>query len=195
MDLCIRRPNRMKRIIPLSPILLCPVLLSCQGVTGSDYNKVHLDGLSKIASATEIESLLGDSDHFITHFGFAGETSNLWNTEVYFGGRYSLTMQVNIVVDYKNGVVEKVLDEPKFYLFTYGRIEQRANGNMAADISGQHIFGLADWERVYAADGDFSVIGLTLDRTPIPEFSHYVNAVRLPRVRLIRDGSNQPAKR
>ena len=165
---------------PLFLALAC-TSIGCGGASLASYDLAIVDGLAKIPAATEIESTFGDSDHFITHFGFLSEKSNTWNTEVYFGNAYSLTMQVDVICDARDGLITKVIGEPKFWLLVHSKIEPTDNGGEMASISQQHELTLAQWRQVYAAQGDFSVVGIQLDQSPVPGFAKFVAAVRAPR--------------
>jgi hypothetical protein len=85
-----------------------------------------------------MEEQFGTADHFITHFGSRGKTTNRWNTEVFFGGRYTLTMQVDVHVDYDKNQIE-VVGEPVFYLVEAESIDVFDDGRTHGHI--QAFFG------------------------------------------------------
>ena len=150
------------------------------------YKAAVGDGFEKIPQSREIEALLGDSDHFISYNGSL-EVGQDWNTEVYFDGRYCLTMQVEVRTDRRFSKIVKVLGEPKFYLEEIARVE--VNGDRILARNGQHFqFGPKEWAKVVKAKGDFSVIGIKLKRNqPVQDFDKYAKAMRDPRVQVHPD--------
>ena len=87
--------------IRLLSIFLILTLVSCNRTNMTDYRAAHLSAKQSLPIAVQMEELFGDADHFITHFGFSGQKANTWNTEVFFDGRYTITMQVEILIDYR----------------------------------------------------------------------------------------------
>jgi hypothetical protein len=148
------------------------------------YNMAVKSGFSQIPEAKEIEDLLGEADHFI---GYSGSSvPKTWNTEVYFGGRYVLTMQVEVETTRDFSTITRVLGEPKFY-FHEVREAFIENGQWGARFvsQNQREFGRKEWRQIVAAKGDFSVIGIKLDRNrPIRDFDQYVKAIRRDRLRV-----------
>ena len=122
-------------------------------------------------------------DHFITHFGFSNEPVT-WNTVVFFGGRYELTYQVDVEVNYKENRVSRFVSEPHFYLWEVASISYLPDGRVTASYTpGNHKFGEKEWNEFVAGKGDFSKIGFQINtNAPLPDFDAYVRAVRAPRV-------------
>ena len=112
-----------------------------------------------------------------------------WNTEVYFDGRYCLTMQVIVKVDRQFSKIVEVVGEPKFYLIETESVELLKDGRVAANAgSQQYEFGLSDWNKVVAAKGDLSAIGIHLKRNQaVAHFDRYVQAMRGPRIQVRPD--------
>jgi len=143
------------------------------------YKKAVRSGLAAIPEAQQIEELLGDSDHFISFHG-SRSVGNDWNTEVYFYGRYTLTMQVAVRMGHGFDKVLEVLDEPKFYLVEVSSIEFVGKDGQLSVSSAEgddwpYPFTANDWEKVYQAKGDFSVIGIDLKKDqPVKNFEKYV---------------------
>ena len=79
------------------------------------YERVHEYAATALPAAVAIQRQYPKTDHFITHFGFAGEPTNTWNTESFFGNRYTLTMQVEIAVDHDAETFRPV-GPPTFFL-------------------------------------------------------------------------------
>jgi hypothetical protein len=141
------------------------------------YVATHESAITRLPIAVQFEELFpGKTDHFITHYGFSGEATNLWNSEAYFNGRYSLTMQIPVTVDYRHNTITPAGD-PVYYL---EEITQYDGG--LARYGGLHArFGNDEWENLYNSHGDFAVIGLAVKSdAPIPNFEKLVDAVRAP---------------
>lgn len=181
---------RMRKSL-LVALLLSVLAMSCRDINYSEkgYKKAVRSGLKMIPEAKQIEELLGDSDHFISYSG-SRSVGNNWNTEVYFYGRYVLTMQVPVRMGYEFDEVLEVLDEPKFYLVEVRSIEFYGNDNNPGASFEQgddypYPFTAKDWAKVYQAKGDFSVIGIDLKKDqPVKDFEKYVHAKRRDRVKV-----------
>lgn len=148
----------------------------------NDYLATCKSAATRLPIAVEFEELFpGQTDHFITHYGFnrhGGDPTNTWNSEAYFAGRYSLTMQVEVVVDYENNTVTPA-GEPTFYLLEITSF----NGRNAKYQGAQESFGLKEWQKIYDDGGEFSAVGLKIQKNaPIPNFDQLVEMVRRPRI-------------
>ncbi len=160
-------------------------LTGCRPTGMEDYKRTVRSGLQTMPWPLEIEQLFGDADHFITHWGFGSSGPLLWNTEVHFGGRFSLTMQVETEVDYWDRKIIRAVTSPKFYLFSLDNIGVLPNGGISSGGSGQWTFGETEWRKLMAAKGDWSAIGISVgDTNPVPNFDALVKAVRAPRGRV-----------
>lgn len=150
-----------------------------------DYKETVKDGIKNVPRVTEIEKMFPNqpTDHFITQYGFDRNVPVLWNTEVFFGGRYEFAYQVYVVVDYKRNRIVSTTNAPRFTLVQVSRVYDDTPENIGADFNADHKFGELEWEKVVAAHGDFSVIGILIDTNhPVPRFDDYVHAVRKDRV-------------
>jgi hypothetical protein len=95
-----------------------------------------------------------------------------------------LDYQVNVIVDYKKNKIGKVDGIPEFLLLEVATVSKPTPGGAvgatfktADKVS--HIFGEEQWNKIVAAKGDFSVIGIHLiTNSPIPGFDDYVHAGR-----------------
>lgn len=142
----------------------------------------------KLPEAVEMETLYGSADHFITYTDSGNKKPSIWNTVVYFGGRYELTMQAKIQIDYSTETAT-VVDGPDFFL---GEVESvtvpnppsPGGGGVAASYSRDLKFTGKEWKKVYEAGGKYDVIGFDLDPSPVPEFEVHVHASRAPRPRV-----------
>ena len=191
---CISRHGfaQIPQYMRLSPLpqkqngLVATILSMALGIAGcSDinfdmgrYKGAVKDGFAKIPQACQIEELLGEADHFISYHG-TRDIPQQWNTEVYFAGRYCLTMQVVVKVDRNFSRITEVVGEPTFHLNELTSIDRTANGSDSAACGQQWVFTLDDWNKVVKAKGDFSVIGIRLKQhQPVPGFDRFVRSVR-----------------
>jgi hypothetical protein len=144
--------------------------------TMKDYKATVKSGGAAIPAAAQMEELFPEVDHFITHYGFDNKPK-LWNSEAFFGGRYILTMQVMVDVDYTNRKVKQV-GEPRFYLQEIQRIE----GIYHSYAGDGAEFGLEKWKQLFEAGGELSAIGFTPKRSAVPGFAEMVAAKRRDRI-------------
>jgi hypothetical protein len=180
--------NNFKSIAQAGYVVLA--LLSCGTGTSCDggdqmknYIKTVKSGIDRLPWPKEMEALFGEGDHFITHFGFDPGPKD-WQTEVYFGGRYRLTLQVEIDIDYKTCLVKTNVSAPKFYLLEVESIV-RKNGGIEANLSGQWILDKVKWKRLVDSNGDWLAVGLPIrTNSPVPGFEDYVKGWRAPRVKI-----------
>ena len=124
-------------------------------------------------------------DNFITQSAYPGAVT--WNTEVPFGGRYILTYQLPVFVNYKKRVIRRVVLEttntPAFTLLQVSRVFDATSETLGADFNADYKFSESDWEKVVAADGDFSAIGIRIDTNrSVPRFDDFIHAIRSSRV-------------
>jgi hypothetical protein len=146
------------------------------GSTENAYRETHRSARTVLPVAVEMERLFGTADHFITHYGFANQKENTWNTVVFFGQRYVLTMQVKIKVDYDNRKIA-VVGDPFWILSEYVSIV----GN-SARFGKSFTLSSEDWKTLYENNGDFASIGIELNREPVANFGELVAVIRKPRV-------------
>lgn len=164
-------------------VLLSVLVASCRdvNVNVANYNRAIQSGLDTIPEARQIEEVLGEAHHSISYHG-SRSVGNDWNTEVYLYGRYELLMQVPVRMGYQFDEVLEVAGEPQFYLLEVQSIEyygndRRPGASYAQGDEWPYPFGAEEWAKVYAADGDFSVIGIELNKeAPVDGFEDYMNA-------------------
>lgn len=148
----------------------------------SDYVQTVESAATNVPVALEMERLFGDADHFISHYGFDDEPKQ-WNTEVFFGNRYILTMQIMVAVDYSRNTVSQIGD-PTFYLFECETITIEPEGTLHVRFNphGQVTFSGEQWNSMFESGGDFAGIGVKLNPAPVENFDRYVAGKRAPRV-------------
>ncbi len=128
-------------------------------------------GYRMIPQAKQIDDLFGPAWHRVSNYR-EPDTAE-WQTEALFGGRYEMWMTVTVRIDRRSGSVIQVIGEPRFLLLEVQRIER--SGAVAYPAMNQHEFGADKWQQVVNANGDFSVIGIQLNRNnPVPGWQRYV---------------------
>jgi len=154
-----------------------------------DYKTTVRNGIKTVPHVQEIKAIFPNAltDHFITHYGFDKNKPKTWNTIVYFGGRYELKYKVDLMVDYKNDRIGKTVGKPKFFLWEVEKVFAASpDGSVGGTYKAPgHQFGEDEWNKIVAAKGDFSVIGITLNtNSPIPSFDNYVHGWRKDRIQV-----------
>jgi hypothetical protein len=127
-------------------------------------------GYQQISEARQIDDLFGPAWHFTSNF--QSPTVGQWFSEALFGGRYELTMYVDIECD-QDGVT-KTIGAPHFILQEVTSVK----GNLVS-YGKSYEFGADKWQQVVRANGDFGKIGISLQlNDPAPGFAEYVKQPR-----------------
>jgi hypothetical protein len=175
--------------------LLIATLASCGcrdiNFSMEGYHKAVLSGLDQIPQARQFDELFGKEnvDHFI---GYSGDRNDCdWNSEVYFAGRYCLTMRVPVRMGRSFDEVLEVRGEPKFYMVEITEVDDsdgQIGAFMRSNFQSQYgRFGSEKWDKLYQAQGDFSAVGIPIKRDePVDRFDDLVAAVRRDRVQVDR---------
>src|SRR5262249_13457368 len=139
-------------------VLFLRMLIWSQASTIEDYVPTCESAATRLPIAVEFEKLFpNETDHFITHYGFnrnGGDRTNTWNSEAHFYGRYQLTMQIEVVVDYKSNTVTRA-GEPEFFLCEHYQIDGTDLSSRVREISR---FGEPEWRKLVNSNGDFTAI-------------------------------------
>lgn len=176
---CIHCPRGFLKIFPRSfriGIAGCGfilLLVSCVD-RREQYEKTVKSGTENVPHVSELITLFpnGTIDHFLSSFGLDRDKPLIWNTEICFAGRYILTYQVDILVNYEDSRIKSVVGEPKFSLLD---ISEVLDDGFEIRIRKQHVFDVTDWSRIVDAGGDFSAAGIKLiTNTPVAGFEKYV---------------------
>jgi hypothetical protein len=170
-------------------LLVVSVTVGCSPATPmkpfvmADYVATVRSARTAIPLALQMEELFPVADHFITHYGF-GSSPRIWNTIIYFGGRFELSMQVDVEIDYAANRIKKIVGEPAFVLWEVKRLTLRDDGRTDAEMRGEHErhFRPAQWKLIYDSKGDLSPIGLKGEGSQVEHFDAYVSSWRRPRV-------------
>lgn len=124
-----------------------------------EYETIHHHAKRVLPIAVAMEKQFPSTDHMITHFGMWGGGDNIWNTESHFGGRYQLTMQVPIKIDYAADTF--VISGPLNVWLLEARTCTRGGGtSYKIDGSGQRQFSEADMQKLITHNWDWGVVGV-----------------------------------
>jgi hypothetical protein len=173
-------------------LLLFPLVVAGCGLSGrptattmDGYVATVKSARTAVPIAVQMEELFPVADHFITHFGFSNGP-RIWNTVVYFGGRFELTMQVDVEIDYSTSRVVRAIGTPVFYLNAVESLKITSDGSADGTFRGQdhRTFGPIEWETIRKRNGDLTVIGIQEGSLPVPQFDAFVATSRRPRVRV-----------
>ncbi|NOY28749.1 MAG: hypothetical protein GXP28_00815 [Planctomycetes bacterium] len=160
----------------------------------TDVKKTVSSAKKVIPVALQMEEMYGDANHFLSsHEKSFTDGTWTWNTEVYFGGRYCLTMQVDVEIDYEKNRVVKMLSEPKFSLGEIIKVTVLSNGLERASSGEGKFFSLSEWEQFYESGGDFLAIGMQKNPNKVPNFDRFATGVRKNHVHvsLLHDGEEK----
>lgn len=178
-------------LLSLVILILAVAVTGCGDIRFSQegYQRAILSGLKQIPEARQFDELFGKEnvDHFISYHG-SRKLGNEWQTEVFFGGRYTLTMVVPVQMGRSFDEVLKVLAEPTFYFREVQKVEDYS-GQVGADFDtrSERQFGEKEWSAIYSAKGDFAAGGIEMkDRSPVARFEDYVRATRRDRIKVRR---------
>ena len=151
----------------------------------ANHKQTVLDGLKSVPHISEIKAIFSNAptDHFITDFSLYKDKPVMWNTVVYFGGRYVFTYQVQVIVDYHKNKIVKTVSQPTFYLWELSSVSPGGLENI--DREGSARFGEIEWAKIVKAHGDFSAAGIKLKtNAPVDGFDESVRGWREPRQRI-----------
>jgi hypothetical protein len=139
-----------------------------------DKNIAKRSGYSKIPQARQIDEFFGKAEHRVADEGDETDEGikEEWISEVYFGGRYLLVMTVDIRVDRRTSEVSKIIGTPVFQLLEIQSVDMSSGApRLHHRAPGGREFNAADWDKIVAAKGDFSAIGIQMHEDgPISNF-------------------------
>ena len=102
---------------PVAVIAVTLVCIGCQsGWDMNDYRSAVRSGRPLISPSLEMEKQFPKTEHMLIMYGGTGSTQHEWQTVSFFGGRYELTMTINVILSSDGKKILKVVSEPKFYL-------------------------------------------------------------------------------
>ena len=142
-------------------------------LTNEDYKKALENGLLIIPIAREFQKLFPKALNSYTYWtGELGPTTLNCSTALY--NRDELTLQVKASLD-KTRTKVIGYSKPEFYLLELEDIIFRPDGTTSISPGDlQKRFGPKEWNKLYEAGGDFSVLGIELVKDkPVPNFEEY----------------------
>ena len=85
----------VKMILACTAFLACCLIVSCSDInfTEEGYQNALQSGMKKIPEARQMDEIFTQVDHFIAYHGDRS-LGNSWKTQVFFHGRYVLTMRL-----------------------------------------------------------------------------------------------------
>jgi len=134
---------------------------------------------SVLTVPVQIEEMFPITTHYIANFVFDGNEGDFHKTmgsEAWFGDRYHLTMRVPVELDRNDKTITSLRGEPTFILQELEALANNASAGGRVDPvwRREHRFDLAAWNKLVAAGGDFSAIGIEIDPTPVIDAAKYV---------------------
>ena len=131
------------------------------------------NAVSRIEPASQMDQLFDDCRHYIT---YGRDSISIWNSVAFFGGRYHLTMQVEVAIE--SSSKGQMSGQPRFYLNEVGKVSISSSGQVGAEYSNNLEFGPAEWKKVFNANGDFGAIGFAIKGRPVKNFDTFAKACR-----------------
>ena len=173
-------------------VLLCLIEMCGCSYSLDDYKETIRNGMKTVPHVREIMSMFPNApiDNFITEYGFDKNAPVTWKTVAYIYGRYEFGYQVNVMIDYKENRITETSGVEHFYLWEVATVSKptpdgAVSGTYVSDSKNRGVFGERDWNKIVAANGDFSVIGIHLiTNSPVPGFNDYVYGWRKDRVQV-----------
>jgi hypothetical protein len=167
--------------------LIIALVTSCGdfGGKGMDhYVETMQSGFKILPWPNQMEALYGEGDHFITHYGFS-DGPKTWQTVVSFYDRYTLTMAVDVNIDYGAHKLTPFVGHPKFYLQEVKSVEIPAGGGVDVNFANECFLDEEQWKKLVASGGDWSKLGIPVKtNSPVPGFEAHVKAFREPLVKI-----------
>lgn len=131
-----------------------------------------------ITPAAQLNELYNDCRNFISYNEAGGGPT--WNSVAFFEGRYQITLQLPVAVE--SPVDGRGIGPARYLLLEFDRIEISGNGSATASFSNNWTITPAQWDKVYAAGGDFSVLNIPIIKGhPLENFDAYISNIHSPR--------------
>ena len=159
------------------------------------HDKVVRQGVETLLLPKEVETLFGATnvDHFISNFG-SKTHAPIWNSVTYFAGRYELSLQVPIAIDYDKCKLIGATNSATVQINEVVKVEISKSGIAGATEKGQWRLSENEWKWLVENHGDWSVVKVPiLTNAPIKGFDEYVRQGREP-IRNRQAGFDKPIK-
>jgi len=146
---------------------------------GSWKNRHHQafakQSVALISPAAQLNGFYSDCRNFITYNEPGGGPT--WNTIAFFEGRYQITLQIPVAI--QSPEAGETIGPARFSLLEIEEIDISGDSAASASYSNDWDFGLYQWEKVFAAKGDFSVINIPIVKgQPHERFGTFTSRLR-----------------
>ncbi len=160
-------------MIALTAIVLLGTTAGCgiSGLGGWDmaaYRSAIGSGRVKLSAALEMEQQFPKTEHMLIMYGGTGSEQHEWQTVSFFGGRYELTMTVNVILSADGKSIVSVAGEPKFYLWVYKHVVADGGGSFFSER--EQKFGQEKWKHFRDSGFDPKVLDPQHDGSELPHF-------------------------
>ena len=159
-------------------VAICFLSFACCGCqNGWDtnaYRDAVRSGRPLIAPAMEMETQFPKTEHMLIMYGARGRATQEWQTVSFFGGRYELTMTVNVILSSDGKKIVKIDEEPKFDLWVCDKVS--ADGGATFYGSRYREFGLQKWNEFRDSGFDPIVLDPVADGSTLPDFDGYADS-------------------
>lgn len=171
------------RIINIA--IISSVFLSIQCRPSSEgmdcYRKTVESGITHLKWASDMEKWYAgkdqEVDHFITHYGFDKSKPVVWNSVVYLYGRYVVTLQVKIIVDYKNCKISKPVSPASLFVHEIRVIKVSPSGQISSRIGDQEVYSDKVWPLLEKSSGDLESLPMKIVKDdPLSDFNKFRDA-------------------
>ncbi len=133
----------------------------------SQYEAIHKHASSVLPVAVAMEKQFPSTDHMITHYGMTFGGENIWNTSSYFGGRYELTMQVPIAINYPKNTF--AVSGP-LVVFLVEASACGRDGSVQYNGNAQRQFTEEEILLLIKSDWDWSILNVSINPEPVKYF-------------------------
>lgn len=169
------------KFIKIASTFVFSILLAACNSRSDSYKQTLADGMKNIEQARQMEGWYGPDrvDHMITHFGFEPGKPVTWTTISYMYGRYELWMTVQVEIDYKKNLIEKILGEPQFLIKEVNSISDLPTGQISVEHrepSERLRIDKALWEKIIESKGDLGFIPGINKNDPVEKFDEWRKA-------------------
>ncbi len=168
----------------LTAIVLLGTIDGCgiSGLGGWDMNAYRSaigSGRVKLSAALEMEQQFPKTEHILIMYGGTGSEQHEWQTVSYFGGRYELTMTVNVILSADGKTIARVAGEPKFFLSVCGEVT--ADGGATYLGARYQTFGIDKWNEFRDSEFDLNFLDPGHDGSMLPRFDEFADSVQQSR--------------
>ncbi len=170
----VAKPRNRHAIVAIH--ILYFVCSGCQnGWDTKAYRRAVRSGRLLIAPAMALEAQFPKTEHMLIMYGHTGTAKHEWKTVSFFGGRYELTMTVNVILKSDGMKIAKVVGKPKFYLHV---CKELLDGGATYDGSRELVFGVKKWNEFRDSGFDLRVLDPDYDGSTLRNFDEYADDVQ-----------------